>query len=164
MYQSGVGRLFCHVCPPGEKKRRMQVHRRKSANADCDRQRVVKCSRDVSKHSDCLIINETAVVNAHPVQNINSEFTECSIGTDGVSQDEVCQWTPTPANAWKDQERSLPSWQRCQQQLPETVILCDIRSPTQISTCRRSVQYITLCNRDDGVVSGTARCVDRVTH
>ena len=81
--QSGVGRLFCHVCPPGEKKRRMQVHRRKSASADRDQQRVVKCSRDVSKHSDCLIINETAVVNAHPVQNINSEFTECSIGTDG---------------------------------------------------------------------------------
>ena len=83
VYQSGVGRLFCHVCPPGKKKRRMQVHRRKSANADRDRQRVVKCSRDVSKHSDCFIINETAVVNAHPVQNINSEFTECSIGTDG---------------------------------------------------------------------------------
>ena len=62
-------------------------------------------SRDVSKHSDCLIINE----------NINSEFTECSIGTDGVSQDAVCQWTPAPADAWKDQERSLPSWQRCQQ-------------------------------------------------
>ena len=61
----------------------MQVHRRKSASADRDWQRVVKCSRDVSKHSDCLIINETAVVNAHPVQNINSEFTECSIGTDG---------------------------------------------------------------------------------
>ena len=34
-------------------------------------------------NSDCLIINETAVVNAHPVQNINREFTECSIGTDG---------------------------------------------------------------------------------
>ena len=61
----------------------MQVHRRKSASADRDQQRVVKCSRDVSKHSDCLVINETAVVNAHPVQNINSEFTECSIGTDG---------------------------------------------------------------------------------
>ena len=83
VYQSGVGRLFCHVCPPGKKKRRMQVHRRKSASADRDQQRVVKCSRDVSKHSDCLIINETAVVNAHPVQNINSEFTECLIGTDG---------------------------------------------------------------------------------
>ena len=40
-------------------------------------------SRDVSKHSDCLIIHETAVVNAHPIQNINSKFTECSIGTDG---------------------------------------------------------------------------------
>ena len=39
-------------------------------------------SRDVSKHSDCLIINETAVVNAHPTQNINNKFTECSIGTD----------------------------------------------------------------------------------
>ena len=130
--QSGVGRLFCHVCPPDE-KRRMQVHRRKSASADRDQQRVVKCSRDVSKRSDCLIINETAVVNAHPVQNINSEFTECSIGTDGVSQDEVCQWMLTPADAWKDQERSLPSWQRCQQQLPETVILCDIRSLMQIS-------------------------------
>ena len=37
-------------------------------------------NRDVSKHSDCLIINETAVVNAHPIQNINSKF---SIGTDG---------------------------------------------------------------------------------
>ena len=61
----------------------MQVHRRKSASADRDQQRVAKCSRDVSKHSDCLIINETAVVNAHPVQNINSEFTECLIGTDG---------------------------------------------------------------------------------
>ena len=83
VYQSGVGRLFCHVCPPGKKKRRMQVHRRKSANADRDQQRVAKCSRDVSKHSDCLIINETAVVNAHPVQNINGRFTECSIGTDG---------------------------------------------------------------------------------
>ena len=83
VYQSGVGCLFCHVCPPGERKRRMQVHRRKSASADRDRQQVVKCSRDVSKHSDCLIINETVVVNAHPVQNINSEFTECSIGTDG---------------------------------------------------------------------------------
>ena len=82
VYQSGVGRLFCHVCPPDE-KRRMQVHRRKSASADRDQQRVVKCSRDVSKRSDCLIINETAVVNAHPVQNINSEFTEFSIGTDG---------------------------------------------------------------------------------
>ena len=81
--QSGVGRLFCHVFPPGEKKRRMQVHRRKSASADRDRQRVVKCSRDVSNHSDCLIINETAVVNAHPIQNINSKFTECSIGTYG---------------------------------------------------------------------------------
>ena len=55
----------------------------KGANADRDQQRVVKCSFDVSKRSDCLIINETAVVNAHPVQNINSEFTECSIGTDG---------------------------------------------------------------------------------
>ena len=55
----------------------------KSASADRDRQRVVKCSRDVSKRSDCLIINETAVVNAHPVQNINSKFTEYSIGTDG---------------------------------------------------------------------------------
>ena len=81
--QSGVGRLFCHVCPPGKKKRRMQVHRRKSASAARDQQRVVKCSRDVSKHSDCLIINETAVVNAHPIQNINSKFTEFSIGTDG---------------------------------------------------------------------------------
>ena len=80
--QSGVGRLLCHVCPPGEKKRRMQVHCRKSASADRDQQRVVKCSRHVSKRSNCLIINETAVVNAHPVQNINSEFTECSIGTD----------------------------------------------------------------------------------
>ena len=83
VYQSGVGRLFCRVCPPGEKKRRMQVHRRKSASADRDQQRVVKCSRDVSKRSDCLIINETTVVNAHPIQNINSKFTECSIGTDG---------------------------------------------------------------------------------
>ena len=45
----------------------MQIHRRKSANADRDRQQVVKCSRDVSKRSDCLIINVTAVVNAHPV-------------------------------------------------------------------------------------------------
>ena len=104
-------------------------------------------SRDVSKRSDCLIINETAVVNAHPVQNINSEFTEFSIGTDGISQDEVCQWTPTPADAWKDQERSLPSWQRSQQQLPETVILCGIRSPMQISTCRTSVQHMMLYNR-----------------
>ena len=75
--------LFCHVCPLGEKKRRMQVHRRQSASADRDRQRVAKCSRDVSKRSDCLIINETAVVNAHPTQNINSKFAECSIGTDG---------------------------------------------------------------------------------
>ena len=81
VYQSGVGRLFCHVCPPGEKKRRMQVHHRKSANADHrDQQRLAKCSRDVSKRSDCLIINETAVMNAHPVQNINSEDTA---GTDG---------------------------------------------------------------------------------
>ena len=102
----------------------MQVHRRKSASADRDRQRVIKCSRDVSKHSDCLIIN---------VQNINSEFTEFSIGTDGGIQDEVCQWTRTPADAWKDQERSWPSWQRCQQQLPVTVFLCDIRSLMQIS-------------------------------
>ena len=74
VYQSGVGRLFCHVCPPDE-KRRMQVHRRESASADRVRQRVVKCSRDVSKHSDCLIINESAVVNAHPVQNINSKIS-----------------------------------------------------------------------------------------
>ena len=34
VYQSRVGRLFCHVCPLGKKKRRMQVHRRKSASAD----------------------------------------------------------------------------------------------------------------------------------
>ena len=47
----------------------------KSASADRDWQRVVKCSRDVSKHSDCLIINETAVVNAHPTQNINSKIS-----------------------------------------------------------------------------------------
>ena len=50
-----------------------------------------------------------------------------------ISHDEVYQWTPTLADAWKDQERSLPSWQRRQQQLPETVILCDIRSLMQIS-------------------------------
>ena len=61
----------------------MQVHRRQSASADRDRQRVAKCSRDVSICSDCLIINETTVVNAHPTQNINSKFAECWIGTDG---------------------------------------------------------------------------------
>ena len=61
----------------------MQVHCRQSASADRDRQRVAKCSRDVSKRSDCLIINETAAVNAHPTQNIDSKFAECSIGTDG---------------------------------------------------------------------------------
>ena len=102
VYQSGVGRLFCHVCPPGERKGRMQVHRRKSASADRDWQRVVKCSRDVSKHSDCLIINETAVVNAHPVQNINSKFSECSIGTDG----DIPGWKlPVDANTWWCVER-----------------------------------------------------------
>ena len=53
----------------------MQVHRCKSASVDRDRQRVVKCCRDVSKHSDCLIINETAVVNVHPVLNINSKIS-----------------------------------------------------------------------------------------
>ena len=27
-----------------------------------------------------------------------------------ISQDEICQWTPTLADVWKNQDRSLPSW------------------------------------------------------
>ena len=110
----------------------MQVHRRKSESADRDQQRVVKCSRDVSKRSDCLIINETAVVNAQPrTSTVSSQSARSEQMV--ISQDESFQWTPAPADAWKDQERSLPSWQRSQQQLSVTVILCDIRSPMQIS-------------------------------
>ena len=61
----------------------MQVHRRKVRMQIVIGTEWSSASRDVSKHSDCLFINETAVVNAHPIQNINSKFTECSIGTDG---------------------------------------------------------------------------------
>ena len=91
----------------------MQVHRRKSASADRDQQRVVKCSRDASRRSDCLIIKETAVVNAQPrtsTESSQSARSEQMV----ISQDESCQWTLIPADAWKDQERILPSWQRCQ--------------------------------------------------
>ena len=79
-----------------------------------------------------------------------------------ISQDEDSRWTPTPADAWKDQEQSHPSWQRCQQQLPETVILCDNRSLMQISEGQCSTR--SSATGDNGVVSGTARCVDRATH
>uniref|UniRef100_A0A7S1EYX0 C3H1-type domain-containing protein n=1 Tax=Noctiluca scintillans TaxID=2966 RepID=A0A7S1EYX0_NOCSC len=125
--QSGAACLFCHACPPGEKQRRKQVHRRQCAPSGDDRRRVAKATRDISKDAAagtslpqptntastlCLAqepqstaavderyfqtINETAVVNAHPTQNINSEFAECSTGTDGDVPGWGCQWVPAP--------------------------------------------------------------------
>ena len=98
---------------------------------------VATVSSSMRSQSWKLIQSRTSTVNS---QSARSEQMM-------ISQDEVCQWTPTTADTWKDQERSLPSWQRCQQQLPETVILCDIKSPMHISTCRRSVQHVMLYNR-----------------
>jgi len=130
--QSGTACLFCHACPPGEKQRRKQVHRRQCASFD-DRRRVAKATRDISKDAAAgtslpqstntartlcpgqeprstvavderyfQTTNETAVVNAHPTQNINSEFAECSTRTDGDIPGWGYQWVPLSGGAWKE--------------------------------------------------------------
>ena len=90
----------------------------------------VTCSSG-SSESSCVVVDSTC--NAlNDARTCMTFSVECL-----TTQFEQCQ----------KQKRSLPAWQRTWQQCPETVILCDISSPMQISACRRSVPRMMLCNR-----------------
>jgi len=176
--QSGAACLFCHACPPGEKQRRKQVHRRQCAPSGNDRRRLARATRDISKdaaagtllpqptitsRTSCPVqepqstaavderyfqtINETAVVNAHPTQNINSEFAECSTGTDGDVPGWGYQWVPAPGGAWKDWNAWDGSLQVSMLQFaPETPFAQFVSPPQAGCASYLQVQQYPVCN------------------
>jgi len=91
--------------------------------------------------------NETAVVNAHPTQNINSEFAECSTGTDVYVPGWGCQWVPAPGGACKDWNAWDGSLQVSMQQFAAETPIAHFASPPQVGcTWYLQVQQYPACS------------------
>jgi len=82
--KSGVGCLFCHVCPPGEKQRRKQIHRRQGAPSGEVWRRGAKSTRNVFKHSS----EETQVS-----QPINTACLGRGLPSPACAKNNICQST-----------------------------------------------------------------------
>merc|ERR1712136_135595 len=89
-------------------------------------------SKDAAAGTSLPQPTNTAVVNAHPTQNINSEFAECSTGTDVYVPGWGCQWVPAPGGACKDWNAWDGSLQVSMQQFAAETPIAHFASPPQV--------------------------------